>query len=456
VLDGEHAALIGIHIFSLLSRVGAAQKNIPVIRSITDNLASAQHSLSKMWSTLHLWESLPMLNDKASVIRVGILEALSTTLDNQAFSKYNPKLDGLYFFAVRCMVDTIKRPMVQMDHHTEHAMTGILLSLMSIYRHSPLIQELLKDRLYPPVFALISDGSRSQLLRQDTQVALLKLVVHMSLITGEQRHLATVNAQLKELTDGDWNCKDENLNKRLEAVLWEESVESPMYDFEGPRKRLRLDNSDDVKQFLIKRVYSLLGSQEALDIAGLSQVAAEGFKQLSEEDRCTAVRSLGLLVCAEAGDLHGSRVKYGHVYKCSYCDSDAPILKLTRNYADAHDAELLGTMEAIHKMDKFTESPKIRALGLETLRRMINHTRDLTHLNLENSQLGMWCLSLLQSRRRELRIAAGYVLYSRFGGVELTACKADNTVLRELCARPAGVASEPLHPARFVKDAFRR
>jgi len=87
-------------------------------------------------------------------------------------------------------------------------------------------------------------------------------------------------------------------------------------------------------------------------------------------------------------------------------------LKLTRNYADAHDAELLGTMEAIHKMEKFTESPKIRALGLETLRRMINHTRDLTHLNLDNSQLGMWCLNLLQSGRRELRIAAGRAIPS--------------------------------------------
>ncbi|KAF8246273.1 hypothetical protein K440DRAFT_655242 [Wilcoxina mikolae CBS 423.85] len=405
--DVEHGALLGVHIFAILTRIIASRQNIPGFRSIVDNHTSAQHGLSKIWAAMNIWDSLPIMREKTSAICIEILNALDTALLHMATLTHNVKFEGLYLFAVHCAVDTLRRPIDLMNQLAEHSVAGVVLGLMAISGQSPLIRELLKDRLFPPAYSILSNDEHWKLLSHDMQIIMLRLILHA---TEDQAVIEKAYTTLNTTAGGEWSCKDKKLQKKLKAVL---PVE--VDNIHGPRKRPRLGPNSgpaELGQSLVAKVYSLLGNQEVTDLAGLSQVAPDGFNKLSEQERCTAVHTLGLLSCAEAGDLNRTRTGGDDVYRCSYCDSDAPILRRKRRYADANDSELLKTLEVLHKLDKFTESPEIRAWGVETLRRMTNHTRDLTHLDLDRSILGMWCISLLQSRRRELRIAAGRTIPS--------------------------------------------
>jgi len=400
--DVEHGALLGVHIFAILTRIIASRQSIPGFRSIVDNYTSAQHRLSKIWATMNIWDSLPIMREKTSAICIEILNALDTALLHIATLTHNVKFEGLYLLAIRCTVDTLRRPIDLMNQLAEHAAAGIVLGLIAISGQSPLVRELLKDRLFPPAYSMLASDEYWKLLSHDMQIVVLRLILHT---TEDRAVIEKVYTNLSATTGGEWSCKDKKLQQKLQAVL---PVE--VDNGHGPRKRPRLESNSgpaELGQSLVAKVYSLLGNQEVTDLTGLSQVAPDGFDKLSEQDRCTAVHTLGLLSCAEAGNLERTRTAGNDVYRCSYCDSDTPILRRERRYADANDSELLKTLEVLHKLEKFTESPEIRAWGVETLRRMTNHTHDLTHLDLDHSILGMWCISLLQSRRRELRIAAG-------------------------------------------------
>jgi serine/threonine-protein kinase ATR len=396
--DIEHAALVGVQIFAALSRIACAPQVAPGIRSAADSFTSVLQGLAKTWSALNIWETLPVVREKTPVVYSAILNAVAAALDRSAQGKF----DGLYLFAVRCVADTLMRPVDQITPQTEHMVSGIILSLMMISRESSLVQELLNDRLLSPAFAMFSNENLWNMLRPDTQVVILRLIIAT---TDSNNVIEKARALLHANTGGEWICKDSGLDKKLKAIP---SVE--VDNGNGPRKRPRLDGAavqEDLVKSLASKVYSLFGNQEASDVDGLSQVAPEGFSRLSEEDRCTAVHTLGLLSCAVSGDLVKIRAGTENIYKCSYCDSEAPIFRRTRHFANSSDVELLKTLEAIHTLEHFTESPKIRAWGADSLRRMTNHTQELTHLDLESSKLGQWCISLLRSKRRELRIAAG-------------------------------------------------
>jgi serine/threonine-protein kinase ATR len=354
--------------------------------------------LAKTWSVLNIWETLPVMREKTPVVYSEILNAVAAALDLSAQGKF----DGLYFFAVRCVADTLMRLIDNIPPQTENTVSGIVLNLMMVSRESSLVQELLNDRLFSPAFAMLSNQNVWKMLRADTQVVLLRLI---NATTDSTDVVEKAWAVLRATTGGEWICKDPDLDKKLKAIPFVE-----VDNGNGPRKRPRLDEAavqEDLVKSLASKVYSLFGNQEASGLDGLSQVAPDVFSRLSEEDRCTAVHTLGLLSCAVSGDLVKTRVGTENVYKCSYCDSEAPIFRRTRHFANSRDVELLKTLEAVHTLDHFTESPKIRAWGVDSLRRMTNHTQELTHLDLQSSKLGLWCISLLQSKRRGLRIAAG-------------------------------------------------
>ncbi|KAA8902478.1 hypothetical protein FN846DRAFT_780587 [Sphaerosporella brunnea] len=401
--DVQHAALAGVHIFAALARIAFSPHTTPPIRSAADSFTSALQALAKIWSVLNIWESLPVMRESTSVVFSEILSALATALDRPA----KDQLDGLYLLAARCIADTLKRPMDQMNQHAQHAASGILLSLMSISRESPLVRELFNDRVFLPALAILSNGELWKSLGHDMQVVILRLILDL---TDSQHVVENAQAALHAINGGEWACKDSSLNGKLNAIL---PVE--IDNDEGPRKRLKLDEpstGEDLAKYLTKKIHSLFGTQEALDLDRLGQISPDRFSKLSEGDRRTAMKTLGLLSCAAAGDLAKTREGAEDIYRCSYCDSEAPIFRRTRRFANGSDIELLKTLETLHTLDQFNESSTIRALGAEALRRMTNHTKELTHLDLDRSKLGFWCMRLLQSRKRELRIAAGRALPS--------------------------------------------
>lgn len=189
----------------------------------------------------------------------------------------------------------------------------------------------------------------------------------------------------------------------------------------GPRKRLRLmvlphkhDTHNVEVHPLVSELYHLLGNEEVDDLTGLSTVAGDGFDKLSESQRCTIVKDLGLLSCALAGSLVEVPVvgpKWGWgPYKCSYCDAESvKSSSIVRPCANDRNVELFKTLEVFLKLDNFQRSVEVRVWAMMSLKRMLNHTRDLVHLSLAQSSLGKWCINALQSSKREIRIAAGYV-----------------------------------------------
>lgn len=251
-------------------------------------------------------------------------------------------------------------------------------------------------------------------------MAILRLVLG---IVEDPTTLERTKNILQSIAEGKWTFKDKRLQEkvdRLYTIEYRRSFEQ-IDNSNGPRKRLRLmtmpgkNNGFRVEAHpLVSEVYCLLGDQEADDLAGLSIVASDGFKKLDEAERCTAVKYLGLASCALAGSLIESSVigqatGWGS-YKCLHCDADTARLPLTaRLYADEGSNELFKTLEVFLKLDSFQRSAKVRVWGLMSLKRMLNHTRELTHMNLREA-LGAWCLNALTSSRKEIRIAAGYVL----------------------------------------------
>jgi serine/threonine-protein kinase ATR len=139
-------------------------------------------------------------------------------------------------------------------------------------------------------------------------------------------------------------------------------------------------------------------------------LVSDCFAQLSNADRCRAMRQLGYIPCASAGTLTLNYDRDGNVYetRCSICESEGPASTVAANYDDALAAEAIATFVKLIDLPDFEESRKPRVQAMVTLRHFAMHFKDSEFLDLETSKLGQWCLKSLRSSMRELRIAAGY------------------------------------------------
>lgn len=255
------------------------------------------------------------------------------------------------------------------------------------------------------------------------QVAILRLIVT---VAEDLMVLGKAESTLQSTTGGKWSFEDGGLHEmvdRLHAVGYLRPPEQ-INNGGGPRKRLRLmvlphgyDTHNVEVHPLVSELCHLLGIQEVDDLGGLSAVAGGGFGKLSDAECCTVIKDLGLLSCVLAGSLVevpvGAKGGWGP-YRCSYCDAEtAKSLSTVRPCADDRNIELFKTLEVFLKLDDFQSSVKVRVWAMMSLKRMLNHTRDLMHLSLAQSALGKWCVNALQSSKREIRIAAGYVVFRK-------------------------------------------
>lgn len=96
---------------------------------------------------------------------------------------------------------------------------------------------------------------------------------------------------------------------------------------------------------------------------------------------------------------------------CAYCDSSEHLSPSKRKMADRQIVEeSFSCIEKLYGMDEFQGSIKARIWAMMSLRRVLNHSRDVGRVNIASSLVGKWTLQSLQSTRRELRIAAGRTL----------------------------------------------
>lgn len=145
-------------------------------------------------------------------------------------------------------------------------------------------------------------------------------------------------------------------------------------------------------------------------------IVSDGFKKIKESERFILVRSLGLVACALAGTLRRKLPSalpgdnWGPYY-CSVCDSDESENSDRQKIANATNIhELYSTLISLVKLGEyFRATPQIRIWGMMSLRRLINHTNDLSYLNADVNELGQWCIGSLDTSIRELRLAAAWV-----------------------------------------------
>lgn len=378
-----------------------------------ERLAIFQQGLGKVWSTLNIWATLPVMYEKTESLRVRVLEVLENSLVMICPRTAGViRTDSLHFLTTRCLLDVLKRPANRNNQLIERATAGIILQLLIAMNQSSLVRDLLRDRLLPPVYVLMSDESAWKLLCHDLQISLLRLATY---INGEFDDHTKV---LFQATGGEWVCKHKELDAKVQKIqnmLTQKTVQPTPTNSDDryPNKRQRLERPEDESPISthVTSVYSLLGSQPgATDLAGLSQVAAAGYIKLSEHQQCTVVDHLGLLSCAYAGTVERIASPDGMEceFRCAYCDAYPETRGPTPGYVEAgKDKEILDTLKVLIRLDEFNESATVKARAMRGLKRVTAHTRDKSYLSLEKSPLGSWGMGGLFSSKRELRIAAG-------------------------------------------------
>ncbi|PWW75517.1 hypothetical protein C7212DRAFT_358109 [Tuber magnatum] len=421
IRDADHAAFLVVHLFSAISALPARNSDIPAFRSTSDSLIYFVQETQNLWMSLNTWESLPVLYERVGTIRLKILETLANSLEDVVESRYGrSRIKGVCLLASHCVGDVLTKSISRINQSAENTLAKIILGLLCAAGVSVTIHKELRERIYPPIILIMSDreeGGWGQ-LTVDLRVAMLRLVISF---TDDPVILERANKCLQLASGGRWVFKDEKLrelSEHLHSIKGTRPEEEPD-NSTGPRKRPRLSKGEPSTEAstLTSDVYKLLGHQDADDLQGLSLVATEGFKRLEEEERCTAVKSLGFLSCALAGTLTRVSESFGvqkgwNLYKCSYCDADTlQAMALERSYSQGGE-ELFRTLEVIQKLEEFQASTSVRVWAMISLRRLLNHTQDLARLDLAETAMGKWCLNALQSPRRLLRVAAGRTLPS--------------------------------------------
>lgn len=169
--DVDHAACVAIYLFSVVSGLLASSGNIPALRATTDNLMWFLQSISKLWKSLDIWESLPMLYDRASNIRVRLLEALGKAVEQIPKSQYGSmKCESLCLLAIRCAGEILKRPIEQTNRPAENALAAIFLSVLFVAERVPAVNEFLKEQALPLAITIMNNDERWGFLDHDLQV----------------------------------------------------------------------------------------------------------------------------------------------------------------------------------------------------------------------------------------------------------------------------------------------
>lgn len=169
--DMDSAAHVAIYLFSAISGLVASSGSTPALRATTDNFMWFLQSVSKLWKTLDVWESLPILYDKASNIRVKLLEALVKAVDQVPESQYGSmKCESLCLFTIRCAGDVLKRPVEQINQLIENALAQVFLGVLFVAEKMPTVNEFLKEQVLPLAITVMSNDGRWALLCHDLQV----------------------------------------------------------------------------------------------------------------------------------------------------------------------------------------------------------------------------------------------------------------------------------------------
>ncbi|KAH8660790.1 protein kinase-like protein rad3 [Tricladium varicosporioides] len=194
-----------------------------------------------------------------------------------------------------------------------------------------------------------------------------------------------------------------------------ESFAANTYREEPSSKRRKIeDTPTDILSEVVGSLYSLLGAQSEIDLAGLSKIAESCFNTLNEFDQCKAIEHLARIPCAAHGSLSVTRnpdrtIRDGVCFLCEGA-SQAELITLNSTKCQMVCREASSTFVTLTKSSSFLNSRRTRVMAMFALRRLTVHFHDEEFIDLEKSAMGQWCLQSLNSSVRELRVAAGRTL----------------------------------------------
>ncbi|KAH0602256.1 uncharacterized protein H6S33_009866 [Morchella sextelata] len=371
IKDPENAACVAIHLFAVLSRISASSDDIPTLRTAADNFLWFLQNISKLWKSMRIWESIPMLQTKVSRIRINILEALGSSLGQIPRSQYGSiKCDNLCLLIVRCASETLSQLVEQANQPTELVLASVFLGVLLVAGDALSVDELLREQALPVAFKAMNNDITWEILDRDLQMVVIRLVLDVSKDPEITRKAISL---LQSGTEGGWIFRNEKLQEeadRLRTIEISESLEQKDNN-SGRRKRPRLMIKDEVPSVethpLVLETFRLLGYRGVAGLQGLSAVVlGDAFNKIDENEQCTVVQSLGLISCILAGNLtEGLELDQRNLqcthYYCSYCDAETTGISLAaRSYADERNDVLFTVLEILQKLDNFRGSSRVR------------------------------------------------------------------------------------------------
>lgn len=139
----------------------------------------------------------------------------------------------------------------------------------------------------------------------------------------------------------------------------------------------------------------------------LNAVHRGNFAQLSDEEKCELVRSLGRISCAMAGSV--SRLSVGvsrDALICHACDDEDHHVDSGSNLPST-DVEKLWKIFT-HLLPRLSRTSSVRITTMTALGRTLTHASSCDQMQLASSVFGEFCLHSLRSSVRELRVVTGY------------------------------------------------
>ena len=143
----------------------------------------------------------------------------------------------------------------------------------------------------------------------------------------------------------------------------------------------------------------------------ITYISRNAFPNVSEDDQCSILTTIGELACAGAESLLtqvGARNPINLV-ECSVCDRQQ-LENTPRALWDGEEFEaLILTVAQLVKLPQMQKLGRPRVAAMTAIRKLLNHSQNGNHFDLTSPVIGTWCLQALRSSLRDLRIAAGLV-----------------------------------------------
>ena len=128
------------------------------------------------------------------------------------------------------------------------------------------------------------------------------------------------------------------------------------------------------------------------------------FSRLSVDQQCRVFSLLGQLACKSATKTASGAATQ---FSCSFCDLEEKSKALPVLWEDSGNEEIVNLFLVLTKGLRAPKHRRPRVAAMTAVVRLLSHTSNHDHLNLQVSPLGQLCLGGLHSSVRELRVAAG-------------------------------------------------